>query len=389
VRKVKDTKGVTILASLLDNLETFFQRGLLSWLLFVAAQAYHHFLWMFMSDSAKSNIMAVKILCILLLSAECGSLLVLFWWERCGGHQLGRIVTVVLSKYDLAASLYALSKLLDQIRARNAFRDSCHKVLDEAPRLYQPHTNPPLVEPATKRFRKRVKDMLRSTFGDTPYWVVSDGSDELDNLLEFFNSDITSNEVVHHCKGIECCKDKTDCHKRAKLFLDRATFLKARMRFEPAKFTKQLHAIGWVLVFCILHNLGKVAIDLVPNPALLLAALGRNNPVLELIGARWRRAKQLYTGELTTFHLLLVMILLGVLDQAMKALFHMQKEGNAAGAMGPGSKKYAKAKNKGIRKNMGAAHAQGAEEPSFAEQNAATADDWRPDVLKGMAEIPK
>ena len=366
-RRIVNSKGYTLLGALLLCLETAMGVDLIVLVDSYLNKCYDFFQLIIMADAARANELCIKVLHVLLFMVLAPShCILLIFYQRCGAHQLFRICSMLLTKFALLQRLYACSKLFQSHRPRSAFQAKVHETVDRTENFYRPGEPLHKTGGQSDKVREDIKKQLRQRWDATPLWEVHDGQDALDRLFAFYNLDLfDKDQFGHACPG--CCKDEKDCKARGKQLIDEATFNCSRPGFEPARFSKQLTFMCWVFVFHVLHGLGGVAVSsVVVNMAVWGA--GCTNAMLELIGVRWKKTKELFLEPLGAFYLYLLIILLGRVDAGMRCFMHLENTQREAPEDQDPAQSSGRCKRRRRKRKP----------PAEGPQN------WKPDILSTM-----
>ena len=216
-RQMSNVDAEHIAAALLFNLEQcLFGSSILG---FLAKLAKHYRVLhiCLVGDAATGNRKVVAQLFHLLTEAARQHNVVLtLSWNPCLLHQCARILLLQLEQRQLSAALYSITRLHQHSNTRAKTSESMRRLLTDRFDYRDNEPPPPaaLCFANNQVFRGHLFRLL-SELGawdgenaDTPLHFSSERSHLLQQLLQFFNGDITQSEKwTHHCQG---------CHRNKK-----------------------------------------------------------------------------------------------------------------------------------------------------------------------------
>ena len=144
------------------------------------------------------------------------------WYERCGLHLCGRVINVMLHKFNLVMPVYSLSKILKIrhqkikiMRSVDKFIEGNYKPNNFHEGYAAPHR--PTTEPS---FRAKLRSLIvlarvSNNFDAEETVAKNQKVKNIDELLSFWNGDVTQPDLQHFCNG--CCRDFEHSLQRAKV----------------------------------------------------------------------------------------------------------------------------------------------------------------------------
>jgi hypothetical protein len=323
-KRIDETSHGFLASGLIENLETLvFGMETREWLALLAV-SFSVFLIVCVSDSAAANILALNYFRALMCVTICAQFKVLFWWEKCGLHQLSRIVVVVMSRVDLVKAAFSLTRVVQMRRPKEALRKGVDKYLGESLQ-FDPDVRAPAVTTATSpAYRHEFKKLLLGDGGRFQDDKGKNARDAIEEYIDFFDGNLAAGEQGHYkCVCTPRCRTRAQAIRRAKVVTTNALFARTVPRFNLQRWRKQRPAVVWMACFFCIHRIGARGLESPEfvDQVIVSAGLKAENANSEEAGARLRYILKWSQKELAAFDLLFILIIMNLLEPAVEDLF--------------------------------------------------------------------
>jgi hypothetical protein len=307
--------------SLLHSLETWlFGESISTWVKKLSP-AFAIFIWVWVADAFSGNIKLLGFLATFLRAIAPATLLMLYYVERCGLHQCGRIAAQVMEQQSISSVVFSMSKVMQLRRQRREFRNSLVKAMDSL--VWLEGTPPPETFAASQAFRD---ELFRLATGRWDGEAAEDLEEREEHvvairaLLAFFNGDLAG-RPTHCCPGRHCCKNYRKAKARAKKLLLTALFRRSVPEFNTQRWKKQIPALSWWLILFLVHNLAAEGFLRMSDPKVADGAGLEVQNLQALLGERVKRGRSWAAEKHSRFRLMLVTRTLLMLEHLVNCLF--------------------------------------------------------------------
>jgi hypothetical protein len=323
-KRIDETSHGFLASGLIENLESLvFGMETREWLARLAL-SFAVFLVVCVSDSAAANILALSFFRVLMCVTICAQLKVLFWWEKCGLHQLGRIVVVVMSRVDLVKAAFSLTRVLQMRRPKEALRKGVNKFLGESLQ-FDPDVRAPAMTSATSpAYRRELKKLLLGDGGRFQEDKGKNARDAMEEYIDFFDGNLAVGQPGHYkCLCTPRCRTRAQAVQRSKVVTTNALFARTVPRFNIQRWRKQRPAVLWMAAFFCIHGIGARGLESPEfvDQVIVNAGLKAENANSEEVGARLRYILKWSQKELAAFDLLFILVIMNLLEPAVENLF--------------------------------------------------------------------
>jgi hypothetical protein len=314
-----------ILAALLQSMERYvFGKKFAVWLRDLSS-SFLGLVWIVVSDAASANKVVVRNLDALLRCQINLKLIVFFFWQKCGLHQMGRVTNVLLERSSAIKAAYSLTRVLQLRKQRKTLQNAMKRLFehDNHGIRFEIWASRPQRFTTSKAYRQQLASLMKASWDFSGEIIKSTAWDTLvDEYLEFWNGDLSQPVLAHYCNG--CCRDRAHCIDRAMDVTMQVLFVKATPIFNPSRWLKLTPGLRYLSTFVLPSDLGNKLFAYSDfrdeiSQAEFDALPPELQTIQKLTGVRIRSARQWLGADLTCFKLAMVMTLLRRSDVARES----------------------------------------------------------------------